>query len=126
MQSMQAQARPKSSPRARAPTVYGMGVFFFLSDAKSSFTPGVARTAPRRPRMFSDIRQLSELFKLQKPEMGTEYGFYQARLFLRPRACALLPRALRDRVVLHLRWWCSPLPQHRLRAFCWSGLCGAR
>ena len=126
MQSMQAQARPKSSPRARAPTVYGMGVFFFLSDAKSSFTPGVARTAPRRPRMFSDIRQLSELFTLQKPEMGTEYGFYQARLFLRPRACALLPRALRDRVVLHLRWWCSPLPQHRLRAIPSVAAAGAR
>ena len=30
MQSMQAQARPKSSPRARAPTVYGMGLEAFL------------------------------------------------------------------------------------------------
>ena len=76
--------------------------------------------------MFSDIRQLSELFTLQKPEMGTEYGFYQARLSLRPRACALLPRALVDRVVLHLRWWCSPLPQHRLRAIPSVAAAGAR
>jgi hypothetical protein len=30
MQSMQAQARPKSSPRARAPTVYGMGKCFLF------------------------------------------------------------------------------------------------
>ena len=108
---------------AHPPCTAWAGVSFFLLLLNQLH--GATRPRRRRPRMFSDIRQLSELFTLQKPEMGTEYGFYQARLSLPPRACALRPRVLVYRVVLHLRR-CSPRHRHRLQAIPSGAGAGAR